>query len=70
VTGTLAAREDGAVERLRTGLASPGADRASAFGWLLGQSLDRSFRLAAVILGNRDEAEDAVAAVRPTTNPA
>jgi RNA polymerase sigma-70 factor (ECF subfamily) len=49
------------VERLRIGLASPGSDRASAFGWLLNESLDRCFRLAAVILGSRDEAEDAVA---------
>jgi len=49
------------VERLRTGLASPGSERANAFSLLLDQSLDRTFRLAAVILGNRDEAEDAVA---------
>jgi RNA polymerase sigma-70 factor (ECF subfamily) len=61
VTGTLAAREDAAVERLRAGLARPGNDRADAFASLLDQSLDRSFRLAAVILNSRDEAEDAVA---------
>ena len=49
------------MERLRTGLATPGRDRSSAFAALLDQSLDRGFRLAAVILGDRDEAEDAIA---------
>lgn len=41
-------------------LAGSGEDRAAAFTRLLDHSLDRSFRLAAVILGDRDEAEDAV----------
>jgi RNA polymerase sigma-70 factor (ECF subfamily) len=37
-----------------------GADRASAFRELVGNELDRSYRRAAVILGDRFEAEDAV----------
>jgi RNA polymerase sigma-70 factor (ECF subfamily) len=61
VIGTTTPLEDRGVERLRTGLARPSGDRASAFAGRLDQSLDRSFRLAAVILADRDEAEDAVA---------
>ncbi len=41
-------------------LAGSADDRAAAFTQLLDDSLDHSFRLAAVILGDRDEAEDAV----------
>lgn len=37
-----------------------GADRATAFRELVGNELDRSYRRAAVILGDRFEAEDAV----------
>jgi len=39
---------------------SRGADRAAAFRELVGRELDRSYRRAAVILGDRFEAEDAV----------
>ena len=59
--GTTAPVGDGSVQRLTTSLAGRGSDRADAFGWLLSRSLDRGFRLAAVILDSRDEAEDAVA---------
>jgi RNA polymerase sigma-70 factor (ECF subfamily) len=48
------------VEEIRRALAGPASDRAAAFTYLLDRTLDRSFRLAAVILGNRAEAEDAV----------
>lgn len=48
------------MDDLRAGLAGNGADRSSTFGWLLDRCLDRTFRVAAVILGNRDDAEDAV----------
>ena len=41
-------------------LAGSADDRAAAFTRLIDASLDRSFRLAAVILGDRDDAEDAV----------
>jgi RNA polymerase sigma-70 factor (ECF subfamily) len=41
-------------------LATTADDRADRFGRLLDASLDRCFRLAAVILGNRLDAEDAV----------
>ncbi|HJW22340.1 MAG TPA: sigma-70 family RNA polymerase sigma factor [Candidatus Limnocylindrales bacterium] len=61
MTGTVTPLEDGLLERLRAGLATPGSDRADAFASLIDRSLDRSFRLASVILGSRDEAEDAVA---------
>jgi len=37
-----------------------GRDRAAAFSELVGNELDRSYRRAAVILGDRFEAEDAV----------
>ena len=58
--GTIAPLEDEGVENLSVRLASPGSDRAAAFAQLLDRCLDRSFRLAAVILGSRDEAEDAL----------
>ena len=45
---------------LRAELAGSAAERAEAFTQLLDRCLDRSFRLAAVILGNRADAEDAV----------
>ena len=41
-------------------LVGSGSDRAAAFTRLLDHHLDRFFRLAAVILGDRDEAEDAL----------
>jgi len=48
------------VEELKAELAGGGTDRADAFASLLERSLNRHFRLATVILGNRDDAEDAV----------
>jgi RNA polymerase sigma-70 factor (ECF subfamily) len=48
------------VQDLWVGLRGTGDERAAAFSALLDRSLDRTFRLAAVILGNRDDAEDAV----------
>jgi RNA polymerase sigma-70 factor, ECF subfamily len=47
-------------EALSTELRGTPSERADAFSRLLERSLDRSFRLATVILGNRDDAEDAV----------
>ncbi|MGZ3631400.1 MAG: RNA polymerase sigma factor [Candidatus Limnocylindrales bacterium] len=51
---------DPGVEVLRAELAGSAAERAAAFTQLLDRCLDRSFRLAAVILGNRPDAEDAL----------
>jgi RNA polymerase sigma-70 factor (ECF subfamily) len=48
------------VEQLRAELAGGGAHRADAFASLLDRSLNRHFRVAVVILGNREDAEDAV----------
>lgn len=45
---------------MRAALASPVEDRAAEFSRLLDASLDRCVRLAAVILDNRPDAEDAV----------
>ena len=45
---------------MRAALASFGRDRATEFSRLLDASLERSYRVAAVILGNREDAEDAV----------
>lgn len=45
---------------MRAALASRAVDPAAEFSSRLDRSLDRSFRLAAVILGNRQDAEDAV----------
>ena len=45
---------------MRAALASRAADPAAEFSNLLDGSLDRCFRVAAVILGNREDAEDAV----------
>ena len=59
MTGAYAANERG-VEDLRAGLSGTDGDRARTFGRLLDRCLDRTFRMAAVILGNRDDAEDAV----------
>lgn len=48
-------------EPLATERVAPGRlDRAAAFRTLIGSSLDDSYRRAAVLLGNRFEAEDAV----------
>lgn len=49
------------MEELEAGLRGSADQRAAAFSRLLDRSVDRAFRLAAVILGNRDDAEDAVA---------
>jgi len=48
------------VDDIRAKLSGSADDRADAFTCLLDDALDRSFRLAAVILGDRDDAEDAV----------
>lgn len=45
---------------LRPDLLGSAERRAAAFSILLDRCLDRSFRLAAVILGRREDAEDAV----------
>ena len=45
---------------MRAELAGSPAQRAAAFSALLDGSVDRSFRIASVILGNRADAEDAV----------
>jgi RNA polymerase sigma-70 factor, ECF subfamily len=45
---------------MRAAVASPAEDRATEFSRLLDASLDRCFRTAAVILGNRQDAEDAI----------
>ena len=49
-----------ALDDIRAMLSGSADDRAEAFTRLLDRSLDRSFRLASVILGDRDEAEDAL----------
>lgn len=48
------------MDELGLQLAGGGTDRADAFTLLLDRSLNRHFRLAVVILGNREDAEDAV----------
>ena len=49
------------MEGVEVGLAGTADQRAAAFSRLLDRSMDRSLRLAAVILCNREEAEDAMA---------
>lgn len=49
------------MEGFGVGLAGTADERADAFSRLLDRATDRSLRLAAVILCNRDEAEDAMA---------
>jgi RNA polymerase sigma-70 factor (ECF subfamily) len=48
------------MENLEADLRGPAERRAAAFSMLLDGCLDRSFRLAAVILGDREDAEDAL----------
>ena len=48
------------MDDIRAKLNGSAHERAQAFTRLLDRSLDRAFRLAAVILGDRDEAEDAI----------
>lgn len=48
------------MEELSGALRGTAQARAAAFSRLLDHSLDREFRVAAVILGNREDAEDAV----------
>jgi len=48
-------------EGVGVGLAGSADERAAAFTRLLDRSIDRGLRLAAVILCNREEAEDALA---------
>jgi RNA polymerase sigma-70 factor (ECF subfamily) len=57
----MSAANDGAlVADVGAGEARAVANRAEAFGQLTDRQLDASFRLAALILGDRSEAEDAV----------
>lgn len=49
------------MESLRASLSGTRDERAEAFTRLLDRALDRSLRLAAVVLGNRADAEDALA---------
>ena len=58
--GTYAQSEDPDVQQLTAALRGTPEERRAAFGRLLDTTLDREFRLAAVILGDRDDAEDAV----------
>jgi RNA polymerase sigma factor (sigma-70 family) len=60
VFGTYAQSEDPNVQQLTAALRGTPEERRTAFGRLLDASLDREFRLAAVILGNHPDAEDAV----------
>jgi RNA polymerase sigma-70 factor (ECF subfamily) len=55
----LTVREQG-VDEARAQLAGSERTRGDDFAILLDRSLDRQFRLARVILGNREDAEDAV----------
>ena len=48
------------MEELRAELTGNVTERADAFASLLDRSLNRHFRLARVILGNREDAEDAI----------
>jgi hypothetical protein len=57
----MSAANDGAlVADVGAGEARAVANRAEAFGQLTDRQLDASFRLAALILGDRSEAEDVV----------
>jgi RNA polymerase sigma-70 factor (ECF subfamily) len=60
VIGPYAPMKDEGVDGLRAELAGGGTDRADAFAFLLDRSLNRHLRLATVILGNREDAEDAM----------
>jgi RNA polymerase sigma-70 factor, ECF subfamily len=53
-------RSDPIIEPLAARLAGPATDRATAFRTLLAGVLDDAYRRAAVLLGDRFEAEDAV----------
>lgn len=55
------AATDVGTRALTEGLAGTRDQRAAAFSTLLNRSIDRGYRLATVILGNRVDAEDAVA---------
>lgn len=52
---------DVGTEAQKVGLSGTHDQRAAAFSALLDRSIDRSYRVAAVILGNQADAEDAVA---------
>jgi RNA polymerase sigma-70 factor (ECF subfamily) len=52
---------DAAADALKAGLSGTHDQRAATFSALLDQSIDRAYRVAAVILGNPVDAEDAVA---------
>jgi RNA polymerase sigma-70 factor (ECF subfamily) len=61
VIGAYVTATDLGAEALRAGLAGTHDQCAAAFSTLLDRWIDRSYRLASVMLGNRVEAEDAVA---------
>ena len=52
---------DVGADALKNGLAGTHDERSAAFSALLDRSIDRGYRLATVMLGNRVDAEDAVA---------
>jgi RNA polymerase sigma-70 factor (ECF subfamily) len=61
VIGAFVTATDLGAEALKAELAGTRDQRVAAFSALLDRSIDRAFRLATVILGNRVDAEDAVA---------
>jgi len=61
VIGAIAGVEEYGVESLRAALDGTRDQRAEAFSCLLDAALGRSLRLAAAMLGNRADAEDALA---------
>jgi RNA polymerase sigma-70 factor (ECF subfamily) len=61
VIGAYVTATDVGADALKAGLAGTHDQRAAAFSALLERSIDRGYRVAAVILGNRVDAEDAVA---------
>jgi RNA polymerase sigma-70 factor, ECF subfamily len=61
VIGAYVTATDLGADALKVGLSGTHDQRAAAFSSLLDRSIDRSYRLATVILGNRVDAEDAVA---------
>ena len=61
VIGAYVTATDVGADALKAGLAGGHDQRAAAFSTLLDRSIDRGYRLATVILGNRVDAEDAVA---------
>jgi RNA polymerase sigma-70 factor (ECF subfamily) len=61
VIGAYVTATDVGSEALKAGLSGTHDQRGAAFSALLDRSIDRAYRVAAVILGNPVDAEDAVA---------